>query len=34
MGKGIARISNAMSLERVQMRRFGPDILIEGYVKY
>ncbi len=34
MGKGIAKISNAMPLERVQVRRFGQDILVEGYVKY
>lgn len=34
MGKGIARIDEAIKLERLKLRRIGEDFLIEGYVKY
>lgn len=33
MGKGITRIDNAIRLKEIKMRRFGEDILVEGYLK-
>jgi diaminohydroxyphosphoribosylaminopyrimidine deaminase/5-amino-6-(5-phosphoribosylamino)uracil reductase len=32
-GKGSERLGEALSLKRVKTRRFGEDILVEGYVK-
>ncbi|MBU1999219.1 MAG: dihydrofolate reductase family protein, partial [Candidatus Omnitrophica bacterium] len=31
MGKGIARIEQAIKLRDIKLRRFGEDFLIEGY---
>ena len=33
LGRGVERISEALRLERVRMRRFGDNILISGYVR-
>jgi diaminohydroxyphosphoribosylaminopyrimidine deaminase / 5-amino-6-(5-phosphoribosylamino)uracil reductase len=32
MGRGVARIDKAVKLKEVRLKRFGDDILIEGYV--
>jgi len=32
MGHGIARLDSAIKLKNIRMRRFGEDILVEGYV--
>ncbi|MDD4939353.1 MAG: bifunctional diaminohydroxyphosphoribosylaminopyrimidine deaminase/5-amino-6-(5-phosphoribosylamino)uracil reductase RibD [Candidatus Omnitrophica bacterium] len=34
MGRGIARIEKAVKLKRVQFRRIGEDMLVEGYVRF
>jgi diaminohydroxyphosphoribosylaminopyrimidine deaminase/5-amino-6-(5-phosphoribosylamino)uracil reductase len=34
MGRGIARIDEAIRLERLRFERIGEDFLVEGYVKY
>jgi len=34
MGKGVARIDEAIKLERISLRRMGEDFLIEGYVRH
>lgn len=33
-GKGVRRIEEGIALERIRTRRFGDDVLIEGYVKH
>ena len=33
MGSGIARMDNAVALKRIKHKRFGEDLLIEGYIK-
>jgi len=33
MGHGVARLDSAIKLKNVKMRRFGEDILVEGYVR-
>ncbi len=33
MGKGIARVERSIRIKNLKLRRFGEDILIEGYVK-
>ncbi|MFH0739424.1 MAG: bifunctional diaminohydroxyphosphoribosylaminopyrimidine deaminase/5-amino-6-(5-phosphoribosylamino)uracil reductase RibD [Candidatus Omnitrophota bacterium] len=33
MGEGITRISKAIKIKNMHLRRFGEDILLEGYVK-
>jgi len=33
MGKGIARVERSIRIKDLKLRRFGEDILIEGYVK-
>ncbi len=33
MGKGIARVERSIRIKNLRLRRFGEDILIEGYVK-
>jgi diaminohydroxyphosphoribosylaminopyrimidine deaminase / 5-amino-6-(5-phosphoribosylamino)uracil reductase len=33
MGHGVARLDSAIKLKKVKMRRFGEDILVEGYVR-
>lgn len=33
MGKGISRIDNAIRLKDINLRRFGEDFLVEGYIR-
>ena len=33
MGKGVSRIDKAIKLKDIELRRFGEDFLVEGYVK-
>ena len=33
MGRGVLRVERALKLKDITMKRFGEDLLIEGYIK-